>query len=97
MADFTVTLANGWTLRARVERVTTHIPNVSPRAQRQTSMKLRFAVWDDETKAGVNIDADDAQVLLGMHALGNTQRTGTAAEFEVPNGAENTEHAVDAG
>jgi hypothetical protein len=46
----------------------------------------------------VNIEAADAQVLLGMHALGNAQRAGTAAEFEAPNDdAGNNEHAVDVG
>lgn len=82
MADFTVTLANGWALRARIEQVTTHVSNVSPRASRQRSKELQFAIWDDETKSGVTIDAADAQVLLGMHALANARARASRHQFQ---------------
>ena len=77
MANFAVKLGNSWTLRARVQQRASVVPNGSARVKPVTT--LEFSIWDDETKSGVTIEAADAQVLLGMHALDATQLSAVAS------------------
>lgn len=61
MKELTIELRNGWTLRARIE------PVAKPGGGGNETL-LRFSVWDQEQKRGVEIQAADAQVLLSMNS-----------------------------